>query len=111
MDILKQQHFDICFLQETNAKLRNSIPDNYHLVTHPNSESIILLKKETFPIVDVDRMKNMNESLKKELNWNGDSAFCFVKNMIIVSGHLSSKQDRNAEQVVGMMKCLHKLKQ
>ena len=47
--------------------------------------------------------------LEKELNWNNDTMIAFVDNLILISGHLSSKKEKNAQQVFEMITSLKKL--
>lgn len=37
--------------------------------------------------------------IKKRLNWNDDTVVAFVDNLILISGHLSSKKEKNPIQV------------
>ncbi len=47
--------------------------------------------------------------LEKELNWNNDTMVTFVDNLILISGHLSSKKEKNPQQVFEMVTSLKKL--
>lgn len=40
-------------------------------------------------------LSKVNPELQQKLNWNDDTVMCFVDNLIVISGHLSSKKEKN----------------
>ena len=48
--------------------------------------------------------------MKQDLDWNDDTVICFVDNLILLSGHLSSKKLKNPAQVQQMLDSIKKLK-
>jgi len=49
-----------------------------------------------------DPLQHLPE-IEKQLLWNDDTVVAFVDNLILISGHLSSKKDKNPKQVYDMM--------
>lgn len=62
---------------------------------------MIIVKRSRFHkfLHGKDALKQKNSRLVKDLSWNDDTTFCFIDNLILISGHLSSKKDKNPEQV------------
>ena len=48
--------------------------------------------------------------MKKTIYWNENTAIAFVDNLIIFSLHLSSKKERNSDQIKEMLVTLEKIK-
>ena len=46
----------------------------------------------------------------KSLDWNNDTAISFVDNLILFSGHLSSKKEKNIDQIKKMLTSLQKVR-
>jgi hypothetical protein len=44
--------------------------------------------------------------MRQSLNWNSDTMVVFVDNFILISGHLSSKKEKNGDQIVQMIQSL-----
>ena len=44
-------------------------------------------------------LAKLSPDVTKTLNWNNDTVLAFIGNYILISGHLSSKTDKNAQQV------------
>ena len=53
----------------------------------------------------------LDPELGARLNWNKDTAICFADNLILISGHLSSKKEKNEVQVEEVKQSLSKLKE
>lgn len=52
----------------------------------------------------------MKSDALKDLNWNGDTIFQVVGRTIYISGHLSSKKEKNPLQIKEMIISLEKFK-
>lgn len=53
-----------------------------------------MIKKDKFKVFKTEEelFSKVDPELQQKLKWNDDTMLCFVDNLIIISGHLSSKK-------------------
>jgi hypothetical protein len=57
---------------------------------------MIIVKRSKFKKIQNGKdALGQKKSLVNSLNWNKDTAVCFVDRFILISSHLSSKNDKN----------------
>lgn len=56
-------------------------------------------------------LNTLDPELRARLNWNKDTAICFADNLILMSGHLSSKKQKNEGQVEEVLYSINRLKE
>lgn len=100
------QEVDLQLIEEIGQKFKD-----FHVVDrlHANCTSAIFIKKTSFPEIKDFRLlndvfvkeyfKRSNSDASKDLNWNDDTVFQVLSTSILISTHLSSKKEKNPEQI------------
>lgn len=74
---------------------------------------MLLIRKSSFSTIDRDDTylkKMLTQTQYEHLNWDGDTCFVVCDNYILISGHLSSKKEKNLKQVEEMKASLNNMK-
>jgi hypothetical protein len=67
---------------------------DYLIVHSIKGESVILVRTKRFKNIhnEKDILTSLGKDMIELLDWNNDTAIAFVDNLILFSGHLSSKK-------------------
>ncbi len=68
--------------------------NDYLIFRSIKGESVILVRTKRFRKIhnEKDILTNLGKDIADLLDWNNDTAIAFVDNLILFSGHLSSKK-------------------
>ncbi len=107
---------DVFFIQEYSQVLLDdlSLKDKkYHVTVDKRKDSLVLLNKESFSSIrefsEITQL--INEEQQKNLRWAESIAVVSADNYIFGCVHLSSKTDKNKEQVANLKEDLLKLRE
>ena len=102
---LKRIDADIMFFQEYAKVFQQAVSklDEYYVSCDMTKDTMIIAKKKTFKKKpennDVVFEQFLGKELKDQLNWCDRTAIMIVDKLVLLNAHLSSKADKNKEQV------------
>ena len=94
IEAIEKEEVDIVFLQEVNERIMKAFNTKvFKMIISSEKESMIILRKSKFNHIYDEKhvLEGLGEKIKENLVWNKDICVAFADNLILVSGHLSSK--------------------
>lgn len=105
---------DVFFFQEYSPHLYDYLKNRreHHIKCDPSKDTMIIAKKTTFPDMKDEELVlgKLTQEQRDNLNWSDRSAFMVVENYILIDAHLSSKEQKNKEQMEQLRQGLAALK-
>lgn len=112
-EAMESEKIDVLFLQEVSADLLKALPTNQNFKTIIGEDKgcAILLRKNKFRNFHDESqvLSHLNKEFRESINWNNDSAVAFADNFVFISMHLSSKKEKNWDQIKKMAEDLKRL--
>lgn len=106
---------DVFFFQEPTQAFIDELKADKRFYVHEKGAdiSMLLIRRNSFKkINDEAYLKSkLTEAEYNQMNWDGDTCFVVCDNYILISGHLSSKKEKNQKQVEEMKVSLNVMRQ